>query len=99
MYDEDDLDSACVFVLLALKYPLKSPMDQPRGVEKEKLVSYVWIGRGADDGGAADVFGSRVAEECAARVAETFWETHSVRVEREGNESEAFWEHFEAGQE
>ena len=39
------------------------------------------------------------AVSVARRVAETFGETHSVRVEREGNESEAFWEHFEAGQE
>ena len=99
MYDEDDLDSACVFVLVALKHEAQSSMDPPRGVEKEKLVSFVWIGRGVDDGGHADVFGARVAEECAARIAETFGETHSVRVEREGNESEAFWEHFEAGQE
>lgn len=99
MYDEDDLDSACVFVLLALKHKAQSPMDPSRGVEKEKLVSFVWIGRGVDDGGHADVFGARVGEECAARIAETFGETHSVRVEREGNESEAFWEHFEAGQE
>jgi protein-tyrosine phosphatase len=98
MYDEDDLDSACVFVLVALKHKAQSSMDPPREV-LEKFVSFVWIGRGVDDGGHADVFGARVAEECAARIAETFGETHSVRVEREGNESEAFWEHFEAGQE
>ena len=69
------------------------------GFALETFVSYVWIGRGVDNGGHADVFGARVAEECAARIAETFGETHAVRVEREGNESEAFWEHFEAGQE
>ena len=94
MYDEDDLDPECVFVLLASKHE----GDKKKG-EKNTFVSYVWIGRGVDDGGDADVFGARVAEECAARVAETFGETHAVRVEREGNESEAFWEHFEAGQE
>lgn len=96
MYDEDDLDPACVFVLLASKHE----GDKKKGEKGDKntFVSYVWIGRGVDDGGHADVFGARVAEECAARIAETFGETHAVRVEREGNESEAFWEHFEAGQ-
>ena len=86
MYDEDDLDPASIFVLLA-----------PRGLglakggpEDASARAFVWVGGGADRGGGA--------EACAARVAETFGEQCVVRVENEGSESEAFWEAFEAGQ-
>ena len=89
MYDEDDLDAASIFVLLA-----------GGGDEAATggTVSRVWIGAGVDDGGHAATFGARVAEECAARIAESFGETHVLCVENEGNESEAFWKAFEAGQ-
>ncbi len=88
MYDEDDLDTASIFVLLA-----------PRGLAKggpedaAARCAFVWVGGGADCA-IADCG----AEACAARVAETFGEQCVVRVENEGSESEAFWEAFEAGQ-
>ena len=84
MYDEDDLDTASIFVLLAPRGLAKG------GPEDAAARAFVWVGGGADraDG----------AEACAARVAETFGEQCVVRVENEGSESEAFWEAFEAGQ-
>ena len=100
IYDEDDLDPASVLVLLAGRAAEAAADGAARveNVENVENVSRVWIGRGVDDGGHARVFGARLAEEVAARIAETFGETHVVRVENEGNESEAFWEAFEAGQ-
>jgi hypothetical protein len=86
MYDEDDLDPASIFVLLA-----------PRGLglakggpEDASARAFVWVGGGADRGGGAEAW--------AARGAGTFGEQCVVRVENEGSESEAFWEAFEAGQ-
>jgi hypothetical protein len=84
MYDEDDLDTASIFVLLAPRGPAKG------GPEDAAARAFAWVGGEADRAGGA--------EACAARVAETFGERCVVRVENEGSESEAFWEAFEAGQ-
>jgi protein-tyrosine phosphatase len=94
MYDEEDLDSARIFLVL-----VSGPAD---GGKKNRSASRLWIGRDVDVGGCALAFGGRVAEECLERVAETLGEAHrprAVEVELEGKESNAFWEAFEAGQE
>ena len=89
MYDEDDLDTASIFVLLAGKRGLAKGGPEDAAAR----CAFVWVGGGADCA-IADCG----AEACAARVAETFGEQCVVRVENEGSESEAFWEAFEAGQ-
>ena len=89
MFDVDDLDPGCVFVLCV-------PQTKDCGGGS---AIYVWIGGDAGDklelGDNLDKAGGRIGEECVMKLG--VQDVHGVHVEMEGSESTAFWEAFEEG--
>ena len=86
VYDEDDLDSSGVFIL----------------VERGEKSLRVWVGEDATQGDAwidgedVEVAAERIGRACAKKL--ELMDACEITLEREGNESDAFWEAFEAGQ-